>query len=78
MSETNRAGLPPLYVCDICGCALRPDQPGVWRRVNGWVQNRKSGGANHIAFPEPEPGLLCNTCMDYKKLRPSLDQDSLF
>lgn len=78
MNETDRPGLPPLFVCDVCGCAVNPEQVGVWRRVTGWVQNRRSGGANHIALPQPEPGLMCNACMEYRKLRPGADQDSLF
>jgi len=76
---TNSTGLPPLYTCTFCGDPIDPRQVGVWRRVSGWVQNRKAGGANHIALAEPEIGFACNICIDIKTSKSSgYQQDSLF
>ena len=77
-TNASSAGLPPLYTCQFCGDPINPRQPGVWRRVSGWVQNRKQGGANHIALPEAEIGFACNICIDIKTSKSAPPQDSLF
>jgi hypothetical protein len=77
---TTNPGLPPLYTCFFCGDAINPRQAGVWRKVSGWVQNRKQGGVNSISLPEPEIGYACNVCIDIAKSknRGMPPQDSLF
>ena len=77
---TTNSNLPPLYTCAFCGTGVNPREPGVWRKVSGWVQNRKQGGANSISLPEAEFGYACNICIDIAKSkgRGGMAQDSLF
>lgn len=70
--------LPSLYVCQFCKKEISPNATGVWRKVEGWVQNRKAGGANAVALAEPLPGFACNYCIGLARTGKNNDQGSLF
>lgn len=59
--------------------SVNPNAPGVFRRVTGWVENRKSGGANAVSLPGPPTAFCCKPCMDVQRLGgPGATQESLF
>lgn len=66
-----------VYRCDYCQQPLRPDALGVARRVTGWVENRKNGGANAVRYPEAPTGYAHIVCLDAAK-HPSAAAPSLF
>jgi hypothetical protein len=37
-----------MFVCEVCGHGLRPDDLGVCKKVTGWVENKKTGTGTHI------------------------------
>lgn len=58
---------------------LNPNGTGVYKRVTGWVENRKSGGANAVSLPGPPTAFCCKPCMDVQRLGGvHASQDSLF
>ena len=53
--------------CSICGRPVVPRAPN-YRKVAGWEQVRKQGGANAITFRQ-EMGIWAHhTCMEVEKL----------
>lgn len=66
-----------MFTCDYCGEGLRPDALGVAKRVTGWTENRKGGGANAIRFPETATGYAHTVCLEAAK-HPSARTESLF
>ena len=69
----------PNYKCHFCGDPVDPNQIGVYKRVTGWVENRKSGGAHAVALPSPPTGYACRICMEIKRSKSSRGQrESLF
>lgn len=67
--------LPPLYACRLCGTEVEPNDPQVYRRVSGWVQNRKPA---HVVLVTGEIGFACWLCVEGKKLLGDTGQESLF
>lgn len=70
--------LPPLFSCEFCGTRVDPDGVGVFKRVTGWVQNKRGGHNGSISLPIPVGGLCCRLCMDLMKHGISPDQEKLF
>ena len=65
--------------CTFCNEAItKPLDPGVWRKVTGWVQNRKQGGANAVRFPSDALAYAHAICLETERLRGSFDQPELF
>jgi hypothetical protein len=65
------------FRCDYCGAGLNPDGLGVARRVTGWTENRKNGGANAIRFQEAPTGFAHTVCLEAAK-HPSAQAPQLF
>lgn len=61
--------------CDVCGRTVTPRAPN-YRKVTGWEQVRKSGGANQITLREEHGVWAHYSCMEVSKL--GLDQPRLF
>lgn len=69
----------PLFKCHFCKCELDPNADTTYKRVTGWVRNRKAGGANAVAIPGPPTGWACNVCIDIQSGRsPAQQAESLF
>lgn len=62
--------------CSICGLKVTPRAPN-YRKVSGWEQVRKAGGANAITLREEVGEWAHHTCMDAEKLG-LVDQQVLF
>jgi hypothetical protein len=58
------------YTCDYCYAPIKPDAIGISRRVTGWAENRKQGGANAIRYPETPTGYAHNVCLEAHKRAP--------
>jgi hypothetical protein len=65
------------YYCLHCGREIRPDHPGVWREVLGWVQMRQGGGAHGVTAQEPTGRYGCQPCMELIKRGISVEQGTL-
>lgn len=73
------SALTPLYACEYCGTEVKPDAPGTWRLVRGWVQVRKGGGTHAVHRPSAPLAYACDICMKLQKYGGSPDdQHSLF
>jgi hypothetical protein len=70
--------LPPLFTCYFCQTQIDPKAPGVYRQVTGWAKNRKDGGTNSIALPEPGLLYACKICIDVHKSKHNPGQGELF
>ena len=83
MSGTGYDGAMPFdadtnaFRCDYCGAGLNPDGIGVAKRVTGWTENRKNGGANAIRFQEAPTGFAHTVCLEAAK-HPSAKAPQLF
>lgn len=55
--------------CEFCDEDLDPKKIGNYRRVVGWVQNRKQGGGNSITLASDPTGWAHRTCIDTLKSR---------
>ena len=65
--------------CHFCGMTMNPTSLGVFKRVTGWVENRKSGGAHALSLPGPPTAYACKPCMDVQRMGGERAQhDSLF
>jgi hypothetical protein len=53
--------------CAYCSCVVDTNARGVFQLAHGWLENRKSGGANTIALPLRRDIYSCHDCVD--KLR---------
>ncbi len=65
------SGSPPFGPrCQDCGRETWPDTPGVWRKVEGWVQKRKdSGGGTHAISKSRDLGpVVCALCWAEREL----------
>jgi hypothetical protein len=51
-------------VCELCGCALDTRAFGIFQWVQGWIEQRRTGGANAIALPERAHRFACAICID--------------
>jgi len=71
------SALPPLYTCEFCGNEVRPEHPGTWRLITGWVQSRKQGGANAVRYPSAPQAYACELCMKLKQYE-APEPDTLF
>lgn len=70
------ADLPPLFACRLCGSEVDPTGPHTYRRVSGWVQNRKP---NAVALITGEVGFACFECVETAKYTPAdVGQGELF
>lgn len=67
--------LPPLYTCRFCGAGVEPGDPQTYRRVSGWVQNRKPATVVGVTG---ELGFACPLCIGNLKLKVNPDQTALF
>ena len=74
----NTSGLPPLFTCEDCGMEINPKERGTWKKVTGWVENSKGGGAHAVALPTAPMGWMCKTCMMLKKLKAPPQTETLF
>lgn len=74
MPRAGRAGniermsmMPPMYVCEICGHGLRPDDLGVCKKVTGWVENKKTGTGSTV-IRKYEHGVFAHkVCLETKQ-----------
>lgn len=66
-----------VFRCDYCGMGIDPDALGIARRVTGWTENRKNGGANAIRFQEAPTGFAHTVCLEAAK-HPSASMNKLF
>jgi len=55
------------FTCDFCHEPLRPEALGIAKRLTGWVENRKGGGAHAIRFPETPSGYAHTVCLEAAK-----------
>lgn len=67
-----------LPACLFCGDPVNPNQPGVYREVSGWEQQRIAGGANKITLAVRGDLYACRTCIDKKKSGININQDQLW
>lgn len=88
-TPTRRPGLPRYceemidYTtfprCTFCNEVItKPLDPGVWRKVTGWVQSRKQGGANAVRYPSEPIAYAHGICLETERLRGTFDQPGLF
>lgn len=63
--------------CHHCGDEIRPDAPGTWREIIGWVQARKGGGAHGVRDQKPTGRYLCQFCVDLVRKGISPDQGAM-
>lgn len=67
-----------LFRCHFCGEPVDPNAENIYRRVTGWVRNRKRG-VNAVALPGPTTGYACWVCIDIESGKnPQAQMDSLF
>ena len=66
--------------CEFCDDPLDTKKIGNYRRVVGWVQNRKQGGGNSITLSSEPTGWAHGTCIDILKSQGPISgsSDSLF
>lgn len=64
--------------CELCNEKVDPQAEGVFRKMQGWAQNRSQGGANHIALREELGHYAHAVCIDVAKRRHDSMQPSLF
>ena len=65
--------------CTFCNEAItKPLDPGVWRKVTGWVQSRKQGGANAVKYPSEPLAYAHAICLETERLRGTFDQLEMF
>lgn len=65
--------------CEDCGSYIIETQaPGVGKRVEGWVLNRKGGGANQLISMSEPRGFSCKSCMALRRAGIHVHQPSLF
>ena len=57
--------------CEFCGKDVDPSEVGSWRRVVGWVQNRKGGGTHAVSMPSEPMGWAHKACMEIEKFKVS-------
>ncbi len=54
--------------CQYCGKLVRPGEIGSYKRIVGWVQERKGGGAHGISEAKPTGEVMHEQCWTNKKL----------
>lgn len=54
-------------LCSYCSCTIDSNGTGVFQLANGWLENRRKGGANTIALAIRKDIYACHECID--KLR---------
>jgi hypothetical protein len=63
------------YNCHFCGEKIDPKDPGVFRRVTGWVENKKA--SSPALLQSPATGYACRICVDIKRSKIG-QRESLF
>jgi len=53
--------------CWFCKATVNPAQSGVYRRVVGWEQTRRGGGANKIALRDETGDWAHRDCVDRER-----------
>ena len=64
--------------CEYCGMPLDIRKPGIHVFTEGWVENRRGGGAHAIRLPVRHRRFACKWCMDKQASGHSMAQASLF
>lgn len=64
--------------CTFCGDPLDPLAPGVYRKVEGWAENRGQGGAHAIALREEHHVYAHALCIQAAKIGAAHEQVSLY
>lgn len=66
--------------CEFCGKPVDIKALGNYKKVEGWVANRKQGGTNSVTMPSEARAWAHGDCIDQTKTRGvvSWDQDSMF
>lgn len=62
--------------CAICGRHITTTEPGVHRKVTGWTEKRKGGGANAIRMSRLHDEWACKSCVDLETSGVSARQQS--
>jgi len=68
--------MPSVVVCTFCGEPVRPRDPLVWHRVEGWERPGKAGGSD-ITLREQVDGFACARCVALKKMGVDVRQETL-
>jgi hypothetical protein len=64
--------------CTFCGEPVNPVVAGVFRRVEGWVETRKGGGAHGVTFKKELGDYAHKVCIDLERKGVGSEQTSLF
>lgn len=66
--------------CEFCGKPVDIKAIGNYRRVTGWVANRKQGGTNSVTLPSSPLAWAHGDCVMQEKNKGAVswDQDSMF
>lgn len=72
--------IPPAHLvqCTFCGDDMDTRDYGIFQFVSGWIEQRRTGGANAIALPKRKHAYTCATCMDRLKHHISPQQRTIF
>ena len=70
----------PNIPCEFCGEPVDIKAIGNYKKVEGWVANRKQGGTNSVTLPSEARGWAHGGCIDQQKSQGSVswNQDSMF
>lgn len=61
--------------CEFCGKPVDLSAPGFFRRVTGWIEQRKGGGANQVKLATAADGIAHAYCV---KAQRKPDEPELF
>jgi len=61
--------MTPNINCEFCKEPVDTKANGNYRRVVGWVQNRRQGGGNSITLASSPTGWAHGNCIDITKKR---------
>ncbi len=64
----ERGSLSSAALCVVCGETVETRQAGNYRRIEGWEQTRRGGGANRIARRIDHPEWVHRFCFETDRL----------
>lgn len=67
----------PAIRCHFCNEPIDPNAENNYRRITGWVRNRRRG-VNAVFLPGPATGFACGICIDLKAGRGPDQTGTLF
>ena len=66
-----------MNVCNGCRQDFDDRTPGTWHRVEGWVEERRDGGANAVREKRYTGDVLCPPCAKLRRMGVNQEQTSL-